>query len=294
MDQACQIAEFFLESAKVWTVTSIAGDTSGDLFWPRTAVYRQQLWYPGFFVRCKIRGVSVTAEAVEQKSYPYMSTSVWTALRRVFYKQVPSKVTLTYLSSILAITEKTAKNIYPQMRNIGLIDQDGVPTDLAQDFRFEDSYPKACEIILESLYPVEVREIFSTTDADPAAVANWFMRHSKSGQASANVVAKFYLHLLAKAPLPEDVKQRTPRAAAKPKAAGQAKSEPGKMTENPVDPTEAVTPAHPQPNVHSQPVTQHKPGPSLHVDLQVHIDSSASADQVDAIFASMAKHLYGR
>ncbi|MGO4586395.1 DUF5343 domain-containing protein [Arthrobacter sp. 2RAF6] len=239
----------------------------------------------------------MTAEAVEQKtSYPYMSPSVWTSLRRVFFKQVPSKVTLTYLSSILSITEKTAKNILPQMRNVGLIDQNGVPTDLAQDFRFEETYPKVCDTILESLYPLEVREIFSSGDADPAAVANWFMRHSKSGQASANVVAKFYLHLVAKEPLPEDVKPRTPRATAKQttKPAAPAKSDPENLTEKADIPTEPFAPVRPQANGQSHPAPQQQSGPSLHVDLQVHIDSSASADQIDAIFASMAKHLYGR
>jgi hypothetical protein len=32
--------------------------------------------------------------------------------------------------------------------------------------------------------------------------------------------------------------------------------------------------------------------PSLHIDIQIHIDSDASTDQIDQIFASMAKHLY--
>lgn len=35
-------------------------------------------------------------------------------------------------------------------------------------------------------------------------------------------------------------------------------------------------------------------GPALHLDIQVHIDASASPDQIDHIFASMARHLYGR
>ena len=35
-------------------------------------------------------------------------------------------------------------------------------------------------------------------------------------------------------------------------------------------------------------------GPSLHIDVQVHIDSSATSDQIEQIFASMAKHLYGK
>lgn len=34
-------------------------------------------------------------------------------------------------------------------------------------------------------------------------------------------------------------------------------------------------------------------GPALHIDIQIHISPEASADQIDHIFASMAKHLYG-
>lgn len=33
--------------------------------------------------------------------------------------------------------------------------------------------------------------------------------------------------------------------------------------------------------------------PSVHIDIQIHISPEASADQIDQIFKSMAKHLYG-
>ena len=33
--------------------------------------------------------------------------------------------------------------------------------------------------------------------------------------------------------------------------------------------------------------------PALHIDIQVHIDPTSSAEQIDQIFASMAKHFYG-
>ena len=36
-----------------------------------------------------------------------------------------------------------------------------------------------------------------------------------------------------------------------------------------------------------------QPTPSLHIDIQVHIDSSAGTEQIDQIFKSMAIHLYG-
>lgn len=32
----------------------------------------------------------------------------------------------------------------------------------------------------------------------------------------------------------------------------------------------------------------------VHIDLQIHISSDLSLDQIDAVFQSMAKHLYGK
>ena len=34
--------------------------------------------------------------------------------------------------------------------------------------------------------------------------------------------------------------------------------------------------------------------PAVHINVQIHIDSSAAPEQIDRIFASMARHLYGR
>lgn len=48
----------------------------------------------------------------------------------------------------------------------------------------------------------------------------------------------------------------------------------------------------------SAPVVGHQPSrsaqPALHIDIQLHIPATATAEQIDQIFASMAKHLYGR
>ena len=34
--------------------------------------------------------------------------------------------------------------------------------------------------------------------------------------------------------------------------------------------------------------------PSIHIDLQIHISPDASPDQIDKIFESISKHLYGK
>lgn len=51
----------------------------------------------------------------------------------------------------------------------------------------------------------------------------------------------------------------------------------------PVKPAEDNREDTPRPNL-----------PELHVDIQIHIDSAANPEQIDQIFESMARHLYGR
>ena len=66
------------------------------------------------------------------------------------------------------------------------------------------------------------------------------------------------------------------------------------------------SPVHEQTDLHMTsgplhtPVVQGRPGqergmatPALHIDIQIHISPEASVEQLDNIFASMAKHLYG-
>ncbi len=63
----------------------------------------------------------------------------------------------------------------------------------------------------------------------------------------------------------------------------------------------AADPAHPKTVDNPDELPPHRKGedgkksfrtPSVHIDIQVHISPDASSDQIDAIFASMARHLY--
>lgn len=62
------------------------------------------------------------------------------------------------------------------------------------------------------------------------------------------------------------------------------------------EPTETSMPAGP---LHTPPAEGAKvsprtaSGPEVHIDIQIHISPESSSDQIDKIFESMAKHLYG-
>jgi hypothetical protein len=244
----------------------------------------------------------VSEVVVDQKKFPYMALAAWTQLRRTYQKVAwPSRITPNGLASVLGWSEKMVANTLPQLRNMGFIDQTGAATDLAHDFRFADSYPDVCKKIIETTYPLELREFFPEKDSDPARVSQWIMRHSKSGEGSAKAQAKFYLNLVAAEPLgdeePKAQKPRASRSKSSHSAAPATKSEQAVAASNTSHPitehAEAIVTDVQTGQATPSKSKQHE-GPSLHIDMQVHIDPAASIEQIDAIFASMAKHLYGR
>ena len=54
----------------------------------------------------------------------------------------------------------------------------------------------------------------------------------------------------------------------------------------------AVGGARVDPKIDAPSMPSQQATPSLHIDIQVHISPDATTDQIDQIFASMAKHLY--
>jgi Family of unknown function (DUF5343) len=230
------------------------------------------------------------ADVEGKRSYPYLSTNVWAELRSRFQRSLPQKVTSSYLQNALGFSsEKAAKNLLPQLRALGLIDADGAPTDLAQRYRLDSDYEAACQEMLRAVYPDELRDLYPGPNDDVAAVGLWFMRATGGGQASATIQARFYMALTSgKLPTAE----RNARTATPP---GTGSTPTPAARGN----TKAVTP---KPERESDTKAEGKGDqeftpdglPGLHLDVQIHLDASASVEQIDAVFASMAKHLYGR
>lgn len=55
----------------------------------------------------------------------------------------------------------------------------------------------------------------------------------------------------------------------------------------------AIKPEHiAQKNKEEQVEIRKTVSPSVHIDIQIHISPDSTANQIDQIFASMAKHLY--
>jgi hypothetical protein len=74
------------------------------------------------------------------------------------------------------------------------------------------------------------------------------------------------------------------------------------VTEEPKRPEEpatkpAVKPEEEESALRPKDLTPGQPAhdlPAVHIDIQIHVSADAKAEQIDQVFASMAKHLYGK
>lgn len=224
----------------------------------------------------------------KKKGYPKIPLNNWFLLREKFKQRAPERVSPSYVATALGMGEASASaNIIPPLKAFGLLDEAGKPTDLAYDWRDDSKYPQVCKIILDTTYPPELRDLFHDTSADLKDIANWFARNSRVGESAARGYAATYFMLLEADLTRGKEAGATKKAAATPRS---AKPSPAKATA-------------PKPSVRPKEDPRGGAGtgedkggnlpftPKLHVDIQIHISPDSSAEQIDKIFESMAKHL---
>jgi len=238
----------------------------------------------------------VTIEAgrgsVGRRSYPYMPTSNWHDLRRRFNANPPrGEVNAAYLAGVLGITDRAAANIVPSLRALGLIDDAGHTTDRAMAWRDDQHYADVARQMLEAVYPQALRDVAPPPTPDREVAKRWFMRDLNTGEPGGERLARFYVLLASGNPNAQEEQpagERNTGARGTATRRGTDRSARGRVAAASAVVTPEATAAQ---EATTMPATR---GPALHIDIQVHIDPAATADQIDAIFASMARHLYGR
>ena len=196
-----------------------------------------------------------------------ISEKSWWQLRNQFKKTIPSVVNVSYLKSLLSLnSDQSARNILAPLRQMGIIDADGKPQPRATDWRSDAKYPDVCSAIIAEIYPQELLDLFPDTQVDNATAKSWFM------EADADVT----------------------KTTTAPKKAKTNKPQKSVLADNGANPVSVPPMPAVDANAPIMPTVAASPTPSVHIDLQIHISPDASPDQIDSIFASMAKHLYGR
>jgi len=218
--------------------------------------------------------------AEQKKSYPMLYISHWWALRKKFRQSIPGVVTDSYLATVLEMKANSARaNVLPFLKTLGIIDDEGKTGERAKLWRDDEHYPEVCKAILKEVYPSEL--LSAVTDVSHRAQAErWFGNKTGAGISAAQRMAALYCVLLEadSSKQPEEKTERT---------RGEKKLE--KKTSAVVPP-----PAAPgiSPSAHAP--SQNLQSPGIYINLQIHISSDSTPDQIDAIFQSMAKHIYKR
>ena len=215
----------------------------------------------------------------ENKTYPTFSSTNWWKLREKFRASFPrTAITEEYLSSILGMKQASVRNngLITNLKALGLIDDDAKCTDLANRWRMDETYTDVCKEIREKVYPPELIDI----GIDRQAVNSWFMTKSGGGESLAGKLTSLYLLLstpeIKKPDEKKDIKTVSPKTR-------KAKSQQNGSTVEDEDTT----------GFSGKP-TSNMVSPSVNLNLQIHISANATPQQIDQIFSSMAKHLYGR
>ena len=233
----------------------------------------------------------------EKRIYPYVPARAWWDLRKRFVQAPPGRVTRDYLQSVLGTGENAASDVLGALKSLGLVAEDGRLTQVAHDWRSDEHYSDACRKMIEAVYPSELLDAFPEDNPSRDAVQKWFLRNTGTGENAAYKRALMYVLLKQADPNPPEP-ARAAKAAAKSDGVAQrqartAPPRPARAAKAAPATTEHVSPIAPPPTDEGK-LVRDAGSPSLHIDVQVHIAADASADQIDQIFASMAKHLYNR
>lgn len=211
----------------------------------------------------------------QKKAYPVIPVKHWWTLREWFKKSIPTTVTPGFVATALGMQEKSAKsNIIPSLVVMGIIDQEGKPAERATRWRDDENYSEVCREIRSELYPQELLDAVPGPSVDRPAVERWFASRTGLGQTAVKRFAIVY-ELLTSATIPERREPRRKPIERRPPTKREAAT--GVPGESGAAGAEAP--------LFSGMV------PSIHIDIQIHITPDAKPDQIDQIFASMAKHL---
>jgi hypothetical protein len=199
--------------------------------------------------------------------FPYTTvpgkiTSFLTKVREV---GVPPKVTVQWLKTI-GFTSSNDASLIGVLKYIGFTDASGVPTAKWSQYRGANSKKILGEALREGY-----ADLFAVyPDADKRSQSDLEHVFSTSSTGGKQVITKTVSTFKF--------------------LASQAEFTPvGERT----DLHMSAGPLHTPAAVQSAVGPARTGGPALHIDVQIHISPEASADQIEQIFSSMAKHLFG-
>lgn len=204
-------------------------------------------------------------------SYPYI-TNTGTIKRFFDHVQnlgIPDKVNQKYLPSV-GFSSSNDRPIIPIAKHLGFLDSSSTPTVLWRDYRDRSAARALMAKALREAYPDLYKSYPEAHSVNDGLVQNFISANSSLSSTTAGLAVRTFKILCELADF-------------------------GSISQSPTvveDLTEGRSDSElTKPEILRKPANNY---PDVHIDVQIHIDSTASPEQIDQVFASMARHLYQR
>jgi hypothetical protein len=233
--------------------------------------------------------------AESKKSYPMLPVGSWWELRKKFKQSIPGVVTDSYLATVLNMQLGSARgNVLPYLKQLGIIDGEGKTGERAKLWRDDGHYAGVCKAMLEEVYPPELLHAVSDPNSNRDQAERWFANATGTGEVAARRMASVYAVLVEADASKQPDKERKDK---KDRPTPIPSEERPKRYTGPAAgarPVEHSRPAQEELRANNSRDSHGSQPPGININLQVHISADATPDQIDQIFASMAKHIYPR
>ena len=205
-------------------------------------------------------------------NYPYAKSpaKLEDFLQNIKRLGVPEKASSAWLKSS-GYTSSNDSSMLGVLQFIGFLDSSRIPTEAWQDFRDENKSRAILGLRIRDGYSELFDHYPDAEKCETDELENFFRSKSNLGEKATGLMAKTFHALCSQAGLADA------------SGDGAGKGDNGN-----------VASASSEARLVVPPPTVDSPTPSLHIDFQVHIAADAPPEQIDKIFESMAKHLYGK
>ena len=179
--------------------------------------------------------------------------------------------------------DSVVSNVIPPMKQFGLIDEDGTLTERGTKWRSDATYGDACQDILHDIYPESLGELVDDDGRpDSRKVKDWFVQQNL-GDSNATKMARTYV-LIAGKQIPETHGANTDKTEPLTSRSKQSVRKSKKAEKPQKDATHEP----------SASLVRSEGGPTVHLDIQIHIPADATPEQIDKIFSSMQRGICTR
>jgi hypothetical protein len=205
-------------------------------------------------------------------TYPYtlVTGKLKSLLQKVRISGIPPKLTAAHLKT-LGFTSSNDAGMIGVLKFIGLTDGSGIPTPLWSEYRGQDHRAVLGNAIRQGY--ADLFGIYPDANARSVAdLAHVFSTSSTAGEQVVKQTVQTFKALVDEADF---------------SGQGGSGGTANTLTTGPIHAAPAAASAI---ATHGAPTVKH---PAVHIDIQIHISPESSAEQIDKMFESMAKHLYG-